>query len=155
MTMQHTDPLVEQAMALDEDELFTRLGATQVVLRQGQLRHESLTRVMATEDFGMQLPEPPDLAEIGRQLFAKIEPQAYDLMCGTGDAWKAERSKIEAAVESGIGAVAAAIAAALALAGTAAAIAAFVAALIMKMIWKSTLALTCDTWKAHLPKAAS
>ena len=135
------------AAALDKDELYRRIGiVTQVVQsdpsRVGELRPVGslLAETQAQE---------ADFLGIGQAIVEKVNKQAHDLVCGSGDNFKEERAEFQTALNQGIGDLSEAVAAFLIATGVGlpAAAVAWVAAVIAKIIVGAGGGLLCDAWK--------
>src|SRR6266566_8986744 len=102
--------LAKQAASLDDAELYRRIG---VLAHAIGTNSESMARPV--DDVLVEARgEEADFIGIGRRIADKVNEQARDLVCGSGDTYKEERKKFEDAVKQGIDVVSQTVAAFLA-----------------------------------------
>jgi hypothetical protein len=135
------------AATLDQDELYRRIGIVTQVVRGDPDRLGELRPVGRLIE-GTRGDEA-DFLGIGRAFVEKVNKQARDLVCGSGDDYKEERAAFQKALKQGIGDLSEAVAAFLVATGVGlpAAAVAWVAAVIAKIIVAAGGETLCDAWK--------
>jgi hypothetical protein len=140
----------DKLLAQDENQLYAELG-------------RRLTAMQANPAFSASFaPELPlglesqgateDLKAFGQRFFARVNVQAFQMICGKDAPTIEDREKVIDAFGVGKDAVAAAVAALLvSQLGIAPAIASVVAALIIRVFFKPVYDSMCETWKGHQP----
>jgi hypothetical protein len=143
---QMAQPAVDALLPLDEQQLFSELGARVKAIEKDPTQGGDFALEAATEEGPFEAAV--DFSEVGRRFFDNLSLAAYSLLCG-GDG----NADVKKLMEQGTNALAAGIAGVLvAQLGIAAAIAAAVAAIIVKLFFDAGTKTLCQTWKQHLPK---
>ena len=148
-----SDTAANGLLDLEEDQLYELLGlriraAEEDVSIQGSFEPQvKYSEVMGPLD---------DLKAIGRRMFDRTHIQAYNLMCGTAPADKADRDKIVGALGLSAGAAIVTLSGVLASTfGIGAAFAGILAAIIIKRFAVPTAdegyKAMCELWVKHLP----
>jgi hypothetical protein len=149
--MRTLDQAIDDAVALDDDELYTRIGAVANELQTNPTA--TIGRVERVDDFvQQQLAQESlvDLLPIGKAFVEKVSAQARELLCGKDDDYKDEREAIWDAVGDGASAAGKAIAGFLIGTGIGvpAGILVFVCSLFAKMLVNAGGDTLCAAWKA-------
>lgn len=146
---QAAGPVVAKLSERDDAQLYQELALR---IKGASANPASAGELNPTVEYDAALMGPlDDLQEFGRRFFDKFLPDAYSLVCGTGD--EEERKKVQSAFNIGPDAVGAAIAAVIvSTLGIAPAVAAVVAALVMRLFFRNAYQAMCEVWKEKLPK---
>ena len=147
-------PAVEGLVNSSEDQLYEELGKRlRMVQADPQAAGAFEPSQQDREKIELEtLGFVDDLKSLGKQFFAKVDRQAYEVMCGTSPGDQKDRDALSNAFGLGKEAVAATLAGALvAQLGIAPILAAAVAALIVRLFFKPAYQEMCVIWKKKLP----
>jgi hypothetical protein len=146
---QAAGPVVAKLSERDDAQLYQELALR---MKGAYANPATAGELDPTIEFDAQLMGPlDDLQEFGRRFFNRFLPDAYSLVCGSGDA--EERKKVQSAFNIGPDAVGAAIAGVIVVQlGLAPAVAAVIAALVMRLFFRNAYQAMCEVWKEKLPK---
>jgi hypothetical protein len=151
--MAEMEALVQNLLALDEEELETQLGLRTQSIEAGD------SEVASLESLEEELPAPRGLGgenalELGRQIFSRVYAEAYELLCkplgGDEETAKALDKALEENYAKAASILAPVLVSNFALAP---AIATIVATLVIKKISKDLAGGICSTWAKSLEGA--
>jgi hypothetical protein len=139
---------------LDDEQLFAELGTRlQINAREPQLSGQFT--VAAAPKQLEALGPIEDLRNFGKRFFARVNRQAYGLVCGADPENQADREQLADALKLGKEAFAATLTSLLmAYLGLAPLIAPVVAMLIVRLFFHPAYGAMCDVWKQKLGPAA-
>jgi hypothetical protein len=134
------------AARLDEDELYRRIGIVANAADPENVGELKPVNRLLAETRG----DEADFLGIGRAIATKVNKQARELVCGSGDDFKEEREEFQKALKDGVEKLSESVAAFLLATGVGlpAAAVAWVAGVIAKIIINAGGDVLCDAWKA-------
>lgn len=139
-------------LAQNDDDLYAELA---IRLRTMRREPESAGQMSPIPSLTAEAMSVEDLQKFGRRFFERVNRQAFELMCGSGDADVKEREGILKAFGVGKEAVAPALAALLiAQLGLAPMIAPVVAVLAVRLFFKPGYDAMCEVWGESFDKPA-
>jgi hypothetical protein len=155
------EAIVASLLELDEDQLQAQLGSRAQAIEEdvaGRGTREIDPASLESIDVNVaaRASIDPRFLEAGKQLFDRINPLAYDLMCkplgDNTDTQKILDETINQNYTKAAGMLAPVLVNGV---GLAPAVATLVATLIIKKIANYTATEICETWQQNLPKPAS
>jgi hypothetical protein len=160
--MAEIEVIVESLWELDEDQLEAQLGSRAQAIEDdvaggGTKEIDPASLESIDVNVAARASIDPRFLEAGKQLFDRINPLAYELMCKPLGADDAEIRKIlDETVNQNYTKAAGMLAPVLVNGvGLAPAVATLLATLIIKKVSKYIATGICETWQQNLPKSAS
>lgn len=166
--MAEIEVLVESLWELDDDVLAAQLGSRARAIeddvagrgtQRGGGDPASLDSIDLEEicDVSSRAPIDPKLLEAGRQLFDRINPIAYQLLCQPlGDDDSETQKILDEAIAQNYTKAAGMLAPVLiSNLGLAPSVATLLATLIIKKVANYAATAICETWEKNLPKSTS
>jgi hypothetical protein len=160
--MAEIEVIVESLWELDEDQLQAQLGSRAQAIEddvagRGTRGIDPASLESIDVNVAARASIDPRFLEAGKQLFDRINPLAYELMCKPLGADDAEIRKIlDETVNQNYTKAAGMLAPVLVNGvGLAPAVATLLATLIIKKVSKYIATGICETWQQNLPKSAS
>ena len=150
---QRAKPVMEYMLQVEVDELFEHLGLALETIKQKPTAANSieLPELVDEESLGLGDDAVRNLQAFGRDFYARVNKDAYNLFCGNDAKNSKERDKLVDAFKLGPEAVAASMAAFLiAQLGLSPLIAVAVAAITVKLFFRNAHAAMCNVWKGNV-----
>lgn len=150
---EQAEPAVEKWLNADEDTLFEQLGIRAKAIQVNPSASGSFSPGVTFDEAEMGFLD--DVRNYGKRVFRRCSAEGYKLFCGDDPEDEEDRKQLADAFGISEARVAAVVAGILvAQLGLAPAIAAIVGAILIKrFLIKPGYKLSCEQWKAHLPKS--
>jgi hypothetical protein len=150
---EQAEPAVKKWLDADEDTLFEQLGIRAKAIQVNPSVSSSFSPEVTYDQAAMGFLD--DVRDYGKRVFRRCSAEGYKLFCGSDPEDEEDRKQLADAFGISETKVAAVVAGILvAQLGLAPAIAAIVGAILIKrFLIKPGYQLSCEKWRAYLPKS--